>query len=208
MISNAQGSIILARAAAAVTRLIETDALATARLRELSGRIIALRLGGYEAALYATVDAAGLALALSAQREPDVALTGSVRDFIAFARARQTQAVPVGKLQIQGDLATAQLVQTLLDDLNIDWEELLAQAFGDVAARQLGRGIRGGLRWVSEARARWTQDLSAYLIDESRIVPAPREVEELTRTGMSLVSDVERLGLRVERLAKRRRKPC
>lgn len=208
MIASAPGSIVLERVAEIVSRLIGTDSLANARLRELTGRVIALRLRGRDAALYATVDEVGLVLSGTTQRDPDVTLTGAISDFIAFARARQTQAMPVGKLQIQGDLATAQLVQALLDDLNIDWEELLAQAFGDVAARQIGRGIRGGLRWVSEARARWTEDLSAYLIDESRVIPAPREVEDLTRTGMTLVSDVERLVARVERLRDRRRKPC
>ncbi len=209
MTLDARLSPILERVAVLVTRLVATDTLAAARLQELNGRVIALRLHGREVALYATVDAAGLVFATSTIREPDVSLEGSITDFIAFARARHAaQAVPAGALRIQGDLATAQLVQSLLDDLSIDWEELLAQPFGDVLAHQLGRGIRHGLRWLGEARRAWAEDLSAYLLDETRLVPTTHEVEDLTRAGMRLVSDVDRLAARVERLRARRDTPC
>ncbi|MSR14772.1 MAG: hypothetical protein EXR86_09480 [Gammaproteobacteria bacterium] len=209
MTLEARVAWILERVAAVATRVVATDALAAARLRDIEGQIIALRLAGQDVSLYATVDAGGLLFATSAPRDPDVSLEGSGSDFIAFARARQrAQAAPAGKLKIQGDLATAQLVQSLLDDLAIDWEELLAQALGDVAAHQLGRGIRHGLRWFSEARRAWTEDLAAYLLDEKRLVPTSLEVTHLTREGMNLVSDIERLAARVERLLSRRGQPC
>jgi ubiquinone biosynthesis accessory factor UbiJ len=200
---------ILERVAATVTRVIGTDALATARLRTLRDRVIALRLRGREFTLYATVDEAGFVFATESPREADVMLEGSVQDFIAFARARRAdQAVPAGAVKIQGDLATAQLVQSLLDDLNIDWEELLAHYFGGVAAHQIGRGVRHGLRRLAEARRAWSEDLTAYLIDETRLVPSADDVEQLTRASMGLVTDVDRLAARVARLSARRDKSC
>jgi ubiquinone biosynthesis accessory factor UbiJ len=209
MTLEARLSWVLQRVASATTRVLATDALAAARLSELQDRIIALRLRGQELALFATVDAGGLLFATSTPREPDVSLTGSIGDFIAFARARQgAQPAPPGKLQIQGDLATARLVQSLLDELAIDWEELLADSIGDVAAHQVGRGLREGLRWLGEARRAWREDLTAYLLDEKRLVPTSHEVEVLARESANLLSAVDQLAARVERLRAQRERSC
>ncbi|MGH8595836.1 MAG: ubiquinone biosynthesis accessory factor UbiJ, partial [Gammaproteobacteria bacterium] len=137
---------------------------------------------------------------------PDVTLEGQVKDFVAFIRAHHAAlGVPPSQLQIQGDLATAQLVQALLDDLSIDWEELLAHYLGDIAAHQVGRGIRHGLQWLSQARAAWAEDLNAYVVDETRLLPNGREVAQLAQASTTLVEEVDRLAARVERLLQRRK---
>ena len=53
----------LTRAAALLTRLVETDSLAAARARELAGRIFAVHLRGFDTALFMTVDDGGVVLA-------------------------------------------------------------------------------------------------------------------------------------------------
>lgn len=186
-------------------RVLNTDSLAAARLHELEGRVIALQVTGSRSILYAALANGNLILATDAMREPDVTLTGRIADFAAYAQARgNAQAAPAGKLQIEGDLATAQATQRLLDDLAIDWEALLATRVGDLAAHQVGRGVRRGLAWLREARAAWAEDIPAYLQQERHWVPTGEEVEALTRDGMALLSDVDRLAARVARLRERR----
>jgi ubiquinone biosynthesis protein UbiJ len=195
---------LLARCANAIMRVLHTDSLASARLREFTGRVIALQINGVDTTVYAAVDDGSLLLATSAAREPDVILSGRIADFAAFAQARRaTQAIPAGKLQIQGDLATAQSLQRLLDELDIDWEALLAAQVGDLAAHQIGRGVRHGLAWLREARAAWVEDVPAYLQHERHWVPTTDDVERFAREGMALVSDVDRLAARVARLRDR-----
>ena len=202
MLNQAQ---LLVRLSTAIMQVLNTDSLASARLNELAGRVIALQVSGFSTTVYAALDRGCLILATSAVREPDVTLTGRIADFAAFAQARRNaQTMPAGKLQIQGDLATAQAIQRLLDNLAIDWEALLATRVGDIAAHQIGRGVRRGLAWVREARAAWAQDIPAYLQTETQWVPTAEDVEALTRDGMTLVSDVDRLAARVDRLRARR----
>jgi ubiquinone biosynthesis accessory factor UbiJ len=194
----------LARLSSAIMQVLRTDSLALARLNELAGKVIAVRVTGFATTVYAAVDNGSLILATETAREPEVTLAGRIADFVAFAEARRnTQAAPAGKLQIQGDLATAQTVQRLLDDLAIDWEALLATQVGDLAAHQLGRGIRRGLTWWREARAAWVEDIPAYLQTERQWVPTLDEVEAFTRDGMALGSAVDRLAARVARLQAR-----
>ncbi|MBM4228884.1 MAG: hypothetical protein FJ164_14265 [Gammaproteobacteria bacterium] len=188
----------------AVMRVLQTDSLATARLHALAGRVIGIRITGFDTAIFAAVDDEGLLLARETLREPDVILSGRLADFAAFAQARQgSDAMPAGALKIQGDLATAQAVQRLLDELNLDWEALLAERVGEVAARQIGRGVRQGFAWLRGGAESLRADLPAWLQDESRLVPAAEEVETFTRDGMSLASDVDRLAARIARLHKR-----
>lgn len=196
---------LLAWLSTALMRVLNTDSLAAARLHELEGRVIALQVTGSRSILYAALANGNLILATDAMREPDVTLTGRIADFAAYAQARgNAQAAPAGKLQIEGDLATAQATQRLLDDLAIDWEALLATRIGDLAAHQVGRGVRRGLAWLREARAAWAEDIPAYLQQERHWVPTGEEVEALTRDGMALLSDVDRLAARVARLRERR----
>lgn len=200
---------LLERAARAVMRVLATDSLATARLRELAGRVIALQIRGFDTTIFAAVTDSELLLATSTAREPDVMLAGKLADFAAFAQARgSAEAMPAGKLQIQGDLATAQAVQRLLDELAIDWEALLAEHLGEIAAHQIGRGVRRGLAWFRDARAAWIEDIPAYLQHERQWVPTADQVEGFAREGMSLGADVERLAARIARLQARRADPA
>ncbi len=188
----------------AIMQVLRTDSLATARLQALAGRVIGIRITGIETAIFAAVDEDGLLLARETLREPDVVLCGRLADFAAFAQARQaSEALPAGALKIQGDLATAQAVQRLLDELNLDWEALLAERVGEVAARQIGRGVRGGMSWLQQATEALRADIPAWLQDERRLVPAADEVETLARESMSLASDVDRLAARIARLRTR-----
>lgn len=201
LISREQLLMSLSRA---IMQVLRTDSLATARLQALAGRVIGIRITGIETAIFAAVDEDGLLLARETLREPDVVLSGRVADFAAFAQARQASGtLPAGALKIQGDLATAQAVQRLLDELNLDWEALLAERVGEVAARQIGRGVRRGVTWLRQTAEALQADIPAWLQDERRLVPAADEVETLSREGMSLASDVDRLAARIARLRTR-----
>lgn len=195
---------LLTGLAQALMRLVATDSVAMARLRALHGRVVAIRVDGIGPTLFAAVDGETLILATATAREPDVTLSGKVADFLAFVRARRAaETVPAGRLQIRGDLGTAQALQALLDDLDIDWEALLATQVGEVAAHQVGRGVReAGVR-LKAAREAWQEDLVAWLQDEARLLPAPDEVEAFTRGTMAFAADVERLAARIARLRAR-----
>jgi len=96
------------------------------------------------------------------------------------------------------------LTQRLLDELALDWEALLAEQVGEVAARQIGRAVSSGvvfLRALGEAFRRY---FPAWLQDEQAVVPSAEEVETFTRQSMSLGSDVDRLAARISRLQGRR----
>ena len=89
-------------------------------------------------------------------------------------------------------------------ELDLDVEGWLAKYTGDIAARQLGRLGRGGLRWASRTRGILERDISEFLLYEIRMVPSAEELETFARQAMALGNDVDRLASRISRIRERR----
>ena len=121
-----------------------------------------------------------------------------------IARAHKNgNSLAAGQVDIQGDLATAQRVQTILANLKIDWEEFLSRYLGDVAAHQIGRAVRGLGGWMNEAGSLIEQDLSEYLQREFGLLPTRAEHDLFLDRAALLNNDVERFGARVQRLGRK-----
>jgi ubiquinone biosynthesis accessory factor UbiJ len=182
------------------------DPGAVARLQRLEGRTLAIVLRQPTWRGLAVVRAGRLELTTTGDGVPDVTIGGRPADFIALARANQRgESIGAGRIEIQGDLAVAQEVQALLAELDIDWEEWLAERFGDVAAHRLGRVVRGALAFGQRCRRDFEQDVADYLRHELMIVPRADELARHGRAVYELADAVERVEARLQRLQRLRR---
>ena len=103
-------------------------------------------------------------------------------------------------MRIEGDLHVGQKFKKILDDMQIDWEELLSNYVGDTAAYHAGRFARevgSRLRDVIKTAAR---EGSEYLRYESETLPPESRVREFVDGVDRLRQDVDRLEKRVKRL--------
>ncbi len=189
--------------------LLAHDEDTRGRLRALAGRVFAIELRGPGRTIYVLPGAAGVALAATPPRPPDVRLAGTPLALLALAR-RSPDRAPAGAqgVDIAGDLAAAQALQALAARIDIDWEELLARRIGDVAAHRLGRLARGLRAFVDESRTRLAEDTAAWLRDEAELTPDATTVEEFMAGVDAVRDDVERLEARVRRLAAARGTPA
>lgn len=104
---------------------------------------------------------------------------------------------------VSGDINVAQQLLQILQGLDIDWEEQLAQRLGDVPAHSLGTLMRRGQHYVNDQLTNLQYYLSEYLQEEARHLPAPAEIEVFLNGVDILREDVERLEQRVRNLRKR-----
>ena len=193
------------RLAKIVNSLLSEDDGTRQRLRELTGCVVEFRLRGSDLSLFVTVEDGELVFTNSVDTEVDVEFEGSVADFLVMARTRENNGkLAAGRVQIRGDLAVAQQIQTLLAAASIDWEELIAIRFGDVPARQFGRLVRGGLDQLRNVQSVLERDFAEYLNYELRAVPSERELTGFLQACQDLARDVDRLAERVERLIAKR----
>ncbi len=200
-----------------INRALALDPDARARLGELEGRVIRLRLRGGEGGEKTLFECdvlpaqAGLRLrAVDEQAErADVVLGGNAA---AFARAFLAEAVrpalPEAALEVRGDVELARRFEQILKALDPDWEEGLARLAGDVIAHRLGRlarMLRGETRRAAHTLA---LDLAEYLREEARVAAPRARVEAFLQAVDRLRADADRLEARLERLWRRRPPPA
>ena len=189
---------------AIVSRLLQADAEVAARLARLDGSVIEVCLRDTAVRAYAAPGASGVRLFRHHEGAVDVRVTGRLADFIAYARAsRRGDSLGAGRIEISGDLAVAQNVQSLLADLRIDWDEILSRVVGDVPAHQLGRLARAAGAWTRAAASSLERDVTEYLHHESRLLPQRTELERLGRAIFTLADDADRFEARLRRLLQR-----
>lgn len=189
-----------------LSHLLNSNADTAARLAALEGRVIEVALRDSARSVFALPGTDGVQLRRRYDGPVAVKVSGRVADFIAYGRAsRRGDSLGAGRIEIAGDLAVAQQVQALLAELEIDWEELLSRAIGDVPAHQVGRAARAVFALGREALAKLERDAADYLKHQSQLVPRRQDLEGFGRAVFMLADDVDRLEARLKRVRERKR---
>ncbi|MDJ0738378.1 MAG: SCP2 sterol-binding domain-containing protein [Gammaproteobacteria bacterium] len=192
----------------ALNAVVALDPDTADRLAALHGKVVRIVLSGTGIALNLVPGHDGrLQLVGGLEGEPDATLTGSPFDLLRASDSADGHAqLFAGRVRIDGDTRVAQRLSAALAALDIDWEERLAAYTGDIAAHEVGRGVRAaraeGERLGRSART----NLSEYLTEEARVLPHRYEVAEFLADVDTLRDDAERLGARIALLENRRRK--
>ena len=192
--------------AAGVERALATafrnSSAARADLARLEGKVVKLELVGLPLTLYFLAQDGKMTVASDYHGDAQVSVKVPAASLVTAALKRDPEAVPKG-MQMSGEAETAQVFSRLLRNADLDWEELLAQRIGDVAARQVGNAVRGFMRWGQDAGTRLGQDLADYLHYESRDLPPRHEVQTFLGDVDRLRDDAERFDARLRRAAAR-----
>ncbi|MCB1775093.1 MAG: SCP2 sterol-binding domain-containing protein [Gammaproteobacteria bacterium] len=187
-----------------INGLLALDPVALQRLARLHGRCVGLQLDGIGLTLYFVPGHDGrLQLLGSIEGEPDCTLSGSPLDLVRAGDEDHGHAqLFAGNVRIDGDTALAQRFSEALAGLDIDWEEQLSRLTGDIAAHEIGRGVRAAARQGERMRDVTAANLSEYLTEEARLLPHPFEVDQFLTDVDTLRDDVARLEARIALLEK------
>ncbi len=181
----------------ALNRYLDLDPAVRDRLAELEGRLIALQLGGIDLRILLRIGRNGITVLTDSDQDADTVLRGSPLGMARLGLGGNSAGTLFsGAVEIAGDVETGQAFKAILDDLEIDWEEQLSRLTGDVVAHQLGNIAHKTGTLLAHGRATLMQDLSEYLQEELRVLPARIEVE-------NFIEDVSRLGMAMDRLQAR-----
>lgn len=183
----------------AINALINLDPEVGEKLAALHGKVIGIVLSGTPITVYVVPDHDGrLQLLTQLEGEPDAMLEGSPFDLLRASDAqRGVDQLFAGRVSISGDTGVAQRFSRALAELDVDWEEQLAQLLGDIPAHEIGRAAQA-LRKESERLGESGREtLSDFLTEESRLLPHRFEVEDFLDDVDATRDDLERLAARV-----------
>ncbi|MEX2354159.1 MAG: SCP2 sterol-binding domain-containing protein, partial [Gammaproteobacteria bacterium] len=193
--------ILTRRIETLINRLLSMDAEALAGLTKYKGSVVAIDLLNTRTTIYMQITASGITLSNDRDRDADVWIRGTPVELLAYVNAMQ-QAEPArtGNIEITGNIALAQKVQSVLRNLELDWEEEVSHWLGDTAARKFGNTARQSAAWLKQAGDTVRMDISEYLRYEKEILPDKPELDEFSGSVDTLHNDIERLKVRIHRI--------
>ncbi len=196
-------SLLAAAVETTVNAWLRQDPEILAQFAALEGHVIALHIEGLALDLYFMPAASGIQVLGRYEGEPDTRISGTPAALAKLTLGAGEDSLFAGDVKIEGDTALGQQFQQLLGAVEVDWEELLSRATGDVVAHQAGEAARSAQRALRRAATTLQQDLTEYLQEELRLLPTPVEISNFLDDVDRLRSDIDRLEAHVKRLHER-----
>ena len=188
----------------ALNAVLQLDLASRDALAALEGRVLQIRCTEPQLTVY-LLPGKTPRLKTQCEHKPETVLEGTARDLLAlfFARDR-AQALINSPVTLKGSSQLLIDIQTLLAKLDPDWERPLARIVGDVAAHEVGRGLRHGLYIGKQLASSLSRSLGDYLHEEARLTPTAGEVDDFIDGVQQLKQNTERLAERIRRLKQQR----
>jgi ubiquinone biosynthesis protein UbiJ len=193
----------------AVNRLLELDPEFAEGVAEFEGTVLEIHVQGLDERLQLHPSASGIGVVpvddeQQARVAPDVTISGPPFTLLRLLGSLDSvDGVLPPDVTISGELQLVQRLTRLAKRTRFDWEEPLSKLFGDSVAHELGRGLRGFAAQLGAAVGTLACDVGEYLREERRLSPTRLEVDDFAAGVDTTRDDVERLEIRIARLAGR-----
>lgn len=182
-----------------VNKVLSLDEETVALLATLAGNVIEIDVLDTEFRMFILPSGKGVTLETDYEGKADVAIKGTPSALLGMISAEK---IGAGDVEINGNVGLAKKFQSILRDVEIDWEEYLSQFVGDIAAHKIGNFLRRVSRFAKESGKTIGMDISEYLRYEKEALLDKSEVDEFNLAVDNIRDDVERLQKRLERLEK------
>lgn len=190
----------LASAETAINKALMFDPATQEKLNALSPKVLALHFEKPDFSIYVRF-LNGIQLLSHYEDEPQAALSGPMSAFINLARNQDKQAALMqSDIQIQGSSQLALSLADVMSQLDVDYEAMIAELTGPVAAHIIGKNLRSLGAWVSNTGKKLKQDSVEYVRDELQLAPHKIEGESRFADIQKIKMDTERLEARIQRL--------
>jgi ubiquinone biosynthesis protein UbiJ len=193
---------LLAAAEIGSNRLLAFDEVALRGCLEMQGHCIAIDITDLDFQLYCHPGDWGIRLSREPPaREVDATISGRLMALVNLASVDDKISTSIQeRVSFNGNVALAQKMQKLLANLDIDWEEALAERTGDVLAYQVHQRVRNLGKWLQQSTDSLLQTSSEYLREEARLSPTEIEFDVFQSRLNELKHDVARTEIRLQHL--------
>lgn len=182
-----------------LNRILQQDEAMLSAFGELTGKVIAIEIIGLNHVIYLQFYAAGITIRKECAGKVDVTIKGRPVTLLVMLFTREENTTP-RDMEIIGDAGLAQRFQSIMKNMEIDWEEYLSHWMGDTLAHKLGNLFRDVREYVKETKNTIGMDISEYLRYEKEILIDQSEVDEFVAAVDFIRNDAERLRQRITRL--------
>lgn len=171
------------------------------KLQSLSGNTIVLEIKNINQSVTIEPQPFGVELSLGASESATVTLAATPAALIKIARSGMENAdLEPGELEIHGDPIVAQKIAGIASNLEVDWDELLAEHLGEMPASLLSQGVSIAKAAAEQGGEQLKSKVNQALQTDFELVAAPDQVEDYLEGVDDLRAVVDRLELRLKKL--------
>ncbi len=125
-------------------------------------------------------------------------LSGSIIDLIGLLK--QPTSLANSNVALTGSTHLLQQWQTLLQDMDIDWEEAISRILGDIAGPFAASGIHTAVDWSKSQLQEQQRLIKEYVSEELKLTPSKAETEHFFDQVHELKLNVDRMNARIQAL--------
>lgn len=184
-----------------IQKALELDPATAQRLKTLEGKVLLIHCKSPELKVFCLPGEQGMQLkSWHDESQLSGALRGPMSEFIKLLQSDDKAAALInGGLTVEGNSNDFIALQSILTQLDVDWEQPIAKVLGDVGGHQLGRLIRGGLAARKRLHEFGEVELERFLHQRAGVLPSQAELEQFYSDVANLRQRVERLQARIDR---------
>ncbi len=191
-----------------VNAALSSDEISRNRLGELNDKVIAVHETTFDVCIGISIVSNEVQILNEFDGESDVKLTGELSSLMGLMKS--SDALYGSGIRIEGQLSVAEHLRSIVSQLDIDTESLLAPIAGGTVAHQAGRFVDLASSWFKSTSEKTKLNTKEYLQEEANVLVPPALAEEFTEHVTELREGVDRLDARLRRLEQQKlaeRKP-
>ena len=184
-----------------INQLLIFDKESLVALSSFKGIVVAVDVQNTSSIFYITITESGVSLTNEFELIPDIIVRGSSFELYEYLISiNNSQEFQTGKLEVAGDISVAQKIQSIVKNLDIDWEDYISNWIGDSLTHKLGRAVKNSINLLHSVNKNIKYNLSDYLRYETECLIDRNEQDEFSQSVDVLRDDAERLKLRINRI--------
>lgn len=179
---------------------LKYDPATLRKMGELEGKLLLIESTMPPLKLAMETNSQGIMLHSNWQDKADTTVTGSLVSIAGLAANSASQAAFSGSgVNVSGDLNFLIEINTLMAELNVDWEAILAAIIGDIPAHLMAEKLRKSAAIAKDAGQRAKSAAAEVAQEELRVTPTSPEFKDFSQQVRGLSSGVERAAARINK---------
>lgn len=175
-------------------------------LGKFAPQVLLIKLTAPELNIYAAPFADGIRLLAHYEGEVTTQVQGTVPALMSLLKSERVNLKDSGVQVIGSSIFLADL-QHVLKNLDIDWEEMLSQVFGDIIGHQGAKLIRNKMQWANDRVSNFTRLTSEFLTEELQALPSKAEVDYFNQQVDEVRLGVDRVEARINQMLQKHSQP-
>jgi ubiquinone biosynthesis accessory factor UbiJ len=175
-------------------------------LGKLAPQVLSIKLTAPEVCIYVVPTADAICLLGHYEGDLTTQVQGTVPALMSLFKSDRVNLKDSGVQVIGSSIFLADL-QHILKNLDIDWEEMLSQIFGDIVGHQGAELIRNKMQWAKARVSNVTRLTSEFLTEELQALPSKTEVAYFNQQVDEVRLGADRIEARINQMLQKHLQP-